>query len=126
MTDRLRATVRALRGATTVERDTAADIVAASAELVREVCARNSVAPADVISIVFTATPDLTSEFPAAGARSLGLSGVPLLCAREIDVRGALRRCIRVLVHVHTDRAPEALEHVYLADARALREDLGR
>ena len=121
-TDRQR--VRALRGAITVARDDPAEIVAATTELLKEMLARNDAAPDDLISVVFTATADLTSEFPAAAARSLGISDVPLLCAQEIPVPGAVPHCIRVLMHLYTERDYASLRHVYLRDARGLRTDL--
>lgn len=117
--------VRALRGAITVERDEPGAVVAAATELLSEMLARNGVEHDDVVSILFTSTPDLTSEFPAVAARSLGLSDVALMCAAEIAVPGALARCIRVLIHLSTDLAPGELRHVYLREARALRADLG-
>jgi chorismate mutase len=116
--------MRALRGAITVPRDRPDDIRDATVELLSEMFARNDVAAEDVVSVVFTATPDLTSEFPAVAARFLGLSDVPRLCAAEIAVPGALPLCIRVLLHLYTDRAPGELRHVYLRDARSLRSDL--
>ena len=117
--------VRAIRGAITVPADEPAEIVSATEELLAALLARNRVAPDEVISAIFTTTPDLTSEFPAAAARRLGLAGVPLLCAAEIAVPGALPRCVRVLLHVASARALGDIEHVYLGDARALRADLG-
>ena len=116
--------VRGIRGATTVPADTREDIIAATAELVGEMLARNGVAPDDLVSIVFTATPDLHAEFPAAAARGMGLSEVPLLCARELDIAGALPRCIRVLMHAYTELEAAGLRHVYLGAARQLRTDL--
>ena len=116
--------VRALRGATTVEHDEAAAIIEATVEVLRELLSRNAVAPEDVISVVFTATPDLTSEFPAVAARELGLSDVPLLCATEIAVPGAVPHCVRVLMHLNTPRSRAELQHVYLRGARHLRDDL--
>ena len=116
--------VRALRGATTVEADDAAAITEATAELLSEMLARNGVEHDDLISVVFTATPDLTSGFPAAGARSLGISDVPLLCAAEIGVPGSMPRCVRVLMHVYTEASRSELRHVYLRDAESLRADL--
>lgn len=116
--------LRALRGATSVEADTAVLIEAATAELLEQMLERNSLAPEDLVSLIFTATPDLTSAFPAAAARGLGLGGVPLLCAQEIAVPGALPRCIRVLMHLYTERDYASLRHVYLGEARRLREDL--
>lgn len=116
--------VRALRGATTVERDDAQVIIEATRELLEEMLVRNEVATDDLISLVFTATPDLVSDFPAAAARAIGISDVPLLCAREIAVDGALPRCIRVLMHLHTTRSRGELRHVYLNGATSLRSDL--
>lgn len=116
--------VRALRGATTVAEDTPDEVVEATTELLRAMLSRNGAGPPDLISVVFTATPDVTSAFPAAAARALGISDVPLLCAAEIPVPGALGRCIRVLIHLYTERAPDELEHVYLRAARSLRSDL--
>ena len=116
--------VRALRGAITVESDDAAAITEATSELLREMLERNSVTAEDLISVVFTATPDLTAGFPAAAARALGIADVPLLCAAEIAVPGALPRCVRVLMHVHTEAERAALRHVYLRGAEALRTDL--
>ena len=121
-TDRQR--VRALRGAITVESDEPDQIVAATVELLREMLGRNEAAPEDLISVVFTATTDLVSEFPAAAARTIGISDVPLLCAQEIPVPGAVPRCIRVLMHLYTERDYASLRHVYLRDARGLRTDL--
>jgi chorismate mutase len=117
--------LRALRGATTVMHDDPDAVHEATVELLTEMFSRNGVAADDVVSVVFTATPDLTSEFPAVAARALGLSDVPLLCAAEIAVEGALPRCIRVLLHLYTDLQAGELRHVYLREARALRADLG-
>jgi chorismate mutase len=114
--------VRALRGATTATANSAEAIATATGELLEAMLRRNDVGGDDLISIIFTTTPDLNAGFPAAAARSLGLSDVPLLCAQEIDVPGAPARCIRVLMHLDTARDP--LESVYLGEARALRTDL--
>ena len=114
--------VRALRGATTARGNTADAIEAATAELLDAMMTRNRVSEQDLISIIFTTTTDLNAGFPAAAARSLGFSDVPLLCAQEIDVPGAPARCIRVLMHLETRRDP--LESVYLGEARTLRADL--
>ncbi|MEZ5137877.1 MAG: chorismate mutase [Acidimicrobiales bacterium] len=118
------ATVRALRGATTCAADTPDEIAGRTVELLEEVFARNGVDHDDLISIWFTATEDLVSAFPAAGARTIGLGDVPLLCAREIPVVGSMPRCVRVLIHLHTERSRDELHHVYLHDARSLRDDL--
>jgi len=113
----------ALRGATSVPRNDAREIRDATTELMQAIVERNSLAPADVVSCIFTATDDLDAEFPAVAARALGFDRVPLLCAREIPVPGALPRVIRVLIHYHADDGHEA-RHVYLRDAAALRTDL--
>jgi chorismate mutase len=86
--------------------------------------ARNEIAHDDLISIVFTATDDVTAGFPATAARAIGLGDVPLLCARELDVKGSTPRCIRVLMHLTTTRTRQQLRHVYLEGARGLRDDL--
>jgi chorismate mutase len=117
-------TVRALRGATTADTDTPQQISERIQELLSALFARNGVDHDDLISIVFTATGDLVSMFPAAGARELGLGDVPLLCARELDIVGSTPRCLRVLVHLTTDKARADLHHVYLHGARSLRDDL--
>lgn len=116
--------MRALRGATTVAADDAGAIVAATRSLLELMLERNEAAPDDLISVVFTATDDLTAEFPAAAARSLGLGHIPLLCAREMAVPGDVARCIRVLMHLYSDRDYASLRHVYLGEARQLRTDL--
>ena len=116
--------LRAVRGATTVDEDAKEEILSATAELIEEMIARNDLARDDLVSIVFTATPDLRAVFPAEAARGLGISDVPLLCARELDVEGAMPRCIRVLMHAYTERALQAVRHVYLGDAKKLRSDL--
>jgi chorismate mutase len=116
--------VRAVRGATTVTADQPALIRAAVTELLETILNDNDVAPTDIVSAVFTATPDLVSEFPAHAARLLGWTDIPLLCAQELPVVGALPRCIRVLVHAETRRARHEIRHVYLRDAVLLRADL--
>ena len=113
----------ALRGAISVERNDAKDILEATAELMQEVMRRNALAPEAVISCIFTATNDLNAEFPAVAARALGFENVPLLCAREIPVPRSMPRVIRVLIHYYAE-ADHRPEHVYLGDARALRGDL--
>lgn len=118
--------LRAVRGAISVDRDERDLVLAASAELVREVLERNQLTPDDLVSIVFTATPDLTSEFPAYAARLMGLVDVPLLCASEIAVPGAMPRVLRLLAHVETDLTRSQVRHVYLRAAAALRTDLPR
>ena len=116
--------VRAIRGATQVDRDDRDEILVAVGELITAVLERNQLTAADLISIVFTATPDLRSEFPAYGARQLGITDVPFLCATEIDVPGAMPRVLRLLAHVETDQPREAIRHAYLRGAHGLRTDL--
>ena len=115
--------LRALRGAITVERNEADAILGATEELVHEIMERNGLTAADMVSCVFTVTDDLDAEFPAVAARDMGLSAVPLLCAREMHVPGSLPRVIRLLLHcyVDTDTPPR---HVYLREAVSLRRDL--
>ncbi|MHB8670010.1 MAG: chorismate mutase [Acidimicrobiales bacterium] len=116
--------VRALRGATTVEVDSAQQVHDRVTALLEEMLARNAVHHEDLISIVFTATEDVTSAFPAAAARAMGLGDVPLLCARELSVDTGTPRCIRVLMHLTTQRTRAELRHVYLEGAQGLRDDL--
>jgi chorismate mutase len=118
--------VRAVRGATQVDHDDRDEILEAVAELVAEVLQRNGLADEDVISMMFTATPDLTAEFPAYAARKMGLSDVPLLGATEMAVPGGMPRVLRLMAHVETDRARADIRHVYLRGAAALRTDLPR
>ena len=114
----------ALRGATTVVADDAAQILAATDELMRELMSRNGLTAEALVSCIFTLTPDLNATFPAQAAREMGLSSVPLLCARELDVVGGTPLCIRVLMHLSTDTARDRLHHVYLEGAKGLRDDL--
>ncbi len=116
--------LRAVRGAITVDRDERELLLEACSALVREVLVRNSLATDDLVSIFFTATPDLVSEFPAYAARQMGLVDVPLLCASEIAVPGAMPRVLRLLAHVDTDLPRSEVRHVYLRGAAALRTDL--
>ncbi len=116
--------VRAARGAIVVPGDAADEVLAATEKLLSAVLHRNAVATDDLISILFTATDDLVSAFPAEAARRMGLGGVPLLCAREISVEGSMRSVIRILAHFHTDKALDEVAHVYLDGAESLRDDL--
>lgn len=118
------ATVRALRGATTVDEDTPGHITPRVQELLSELMRRNGLELDHVVSAIFTATVDLVSMFPATAARGIGFGTVPLLCASEIAVPGAMPRCVRVLLHVSTERARQELRHVYLHGAEVLRDDL--
>jgi chorismate mutase len=116
--------VRAVRGATQVEANDRDLILDAIAELVREVLGRNGLTTEDLISVVFTATPDLNAEFPAYAARRAGMTDVPMLSAAEINVPEAMPRVLRLLAHVETERTRHELRHVYLRGAAALRTDL--
>lgn len=116
--------VRALRGATTIDDDTVEQINERVQALVTAMLDRNGVSHDDLVSVIFTATDDVHAAFPAAAARAIGLGDVPLLCARELDVAGGTPRCIRVLMHLTTERARHELHHVYLQGARGLRDDL--
>jgi chorismate mutase len=114
--------VRALRGATTVDQDTTAEVTERTQALLAAMLERNNLSHEDVISVVFTATDDIHSMFPATAARAIGFGDIPLLCARELDINGAPRRCVRVMMHIET--TSDALHHVYLQGARGLRDDL--
>jgi chorismate mutase len=116
--------VRALRGATTLDLDERDHLFARTQELIAALLTRNDLDEDDLISIVFTATDDVHAAYPAEAAREAGITHVPLLCTRELDIDGGIERCVRVLVHAYTARTPRELRHVYLHDARQLRTDL--
>jgi chorismate mutase len=118
------AAVRALRGATTVDVDTAAQVRERTIALLEAMVERNGVHHDDIISVLFTATDDIHSVFPATAARDIGFGDIPLICARELDIAGATPRCIRVLMHLTTERGRQDLRHVYLEGASGLRDDL--
>ena len=118
--------VRAIRGAVQLEQDDREHLLASVDELIREILAQNSLSTDDLVSMIFTATPDLHSEFPALAARQLGIGDVPLLCAQELDVDGAMPRVIRVMVHAETELEKADVRHVYLRGAAALRRDLAQ
>jgi chorismate mutase len=118
--------VRAIRGATQVEENSKDAILDGTSELVTAVMTRNRLTPADVISVVFSATVGLNAEFPALAARALGFQDVPLLCCTEIDVPGAMPRVVRLLMHVETALERPAIQHVYLRGATALRLDIAQ
>jgi chorismate mutase len=118
--------VRAIRGAVQVAANERTAVLEGTTELVTEVMARNGLTPDDVISVLFTTTPDLTAEFPALAARKLGFQDVPLLCASEIDVPGAMPRVVRLMMHVDTPQPRSALNHVYLRGAASLRLDIAQ
>jgi chorismate mutase len=117
---------RGIRGATTVQNDTEAQILAATRELLTRIVEANGVASKEIASALFTVTPDLTAAFPARAARDLGWRHVALLDAQEIPVPGSLPRCVRVLIHWNTDKPQSEIRHVYLRGAASLRPDLAR
>ena len=117
---------RGVRGAITIERNDAGEIVAATRRLLEQIVAANEMQPAQIASVIFTATPDVDAAYPARAARELGWLHVPLLCMQEMAVPGSLPLCIRVLVHWNTTRALEEINHIYLGRAQALRPDLAQ
>ena len=118
--------IQAIRGAIQVDADEREAILEGTAELVAEVISRNELTADDVISVLFTVTPDLTAEFPALAARKTGFHAVPLMCATEIPVPGAMPRVVRLMAHVETDRPRSEIQHVYLRGAVALRLDIAQ
>ncbi|MBV1950359.1 chorismate mutase [Streptomyces sp. BV129] len=118
--------VRAVRGAVQLERDESGHMEEQVGALLTAVLERNDLTADDLISIWFTATPDLHSDFPAAAARKLGIVDVPLICAQELDIAGAMPRVVRLLAHIESDRPRSAVNHVYLGSAAALRKDIAQ
>jgi chorismate mutase len=116
--------VRAVRGATTVDADAPGAITERVVALLGQILERNGLVEDDIISILFTATEDIMSTFPATAARTMGLGAVPLICARELAITGSVPHCIRVMLHVNTERPRDAIHHVYLEGAQGLRDDL--
>ena len=116
--------IRAFRGATQLRVDTSEEMRKCVAELLKEILEANSISNDDLVSMLFTATPDLTCEFPAVGARVFGITDVPLICASEIDVNGALARTVRVLIHAESGLNRSEVAHIYLNGAQVLRPDL--
>ena len=118
--------VRAVRGATQLDDDVREHLLERVAEMVTDVMTSNDLEVDDVISVLFTATSDLVSEFPAYAARRLGFGDVPLLCARELEIAGSMPRVVRMMAHVETDLSRKDVTHVYLHGAAALRRDLAK
>ena len=116
--------VRAIRGATTAEENTREAIIDATLELLGVIEEKNDLKRADAISIIFTVTSDLTAVFPAAAAREMGLTFVPLLDMAAPAIDGSLEKCIRIMIHINTDKPKEEINHVYLRGAKVLRPDL--
>jgi chorismate mutase len=117
--------VRAARGAIVVSEDTSADVLDATRRLLEEILRRNDVGTDGLISVWFTATEDLRSAFPAEAARRMGMGRVPLMCAQEIPVVGAMPRVVRILMHFHSEAGLDEIAHVYMDGAESLRDDLG-
>ncbi|MDD5593535.1 MAG: chorismate mutase [Candidatus Margulisbacteria bacterium] len=117
--------LRGIRGAITVAANTKEEILAATRELLEQLIRENSLQTDEIASALFSTTEGLNAEFPAVAARELGWTEVPLLCMREIDVPGSLRNCIRVLIHVNTEKKQTAMKHVYLRQAKSLRRPTG-
>lgn len=118
--------MRGVRGAITVEENSAEQIRNATQELLKEILDRNSIRTEEIISAIFTVTPDLNADFPASSARDIGWDSVPMICSNEIPVPGSLPYCIRVLLHVDTSLSQQAIHHVYLREAQKLRRDLAQ
>lgn len=116
--------VRGIRGATTVEENTREEIISKTVELLEKLVERNSVPVEEIASVIFSVTDDLDAEFPAAAAHHLGWARTPLFCTREIPVRGSLEKCIRVLMHVNSEKKQKEMVHLYLYKAKKLRPDL--
>jgi chorismate mutase len=114
----------AVRGATTISKDKPEEVLTATCGLLTEIFQCNSILPEHIVSIMFTVTPDIRSEFPAVAARKLGLTSTPLMCAQEIAKKGSLPRCIRVLIHFYTELPKTKIQPVYLNNAVTLRPDL--
>ncbi|HLF71297.1 MAG TPA: chorismate mutase [Dehalococcoidia bacterium] len=117
---------RGVRGATTVDANSRDAILAAARELLAEMVRANAIERDDVASAYFTTTPDLDAEFPAVAARDMGWTNVALMCGHEMDVPGSLRQCLRILLHVNTDRTQDEICHIYLRGAAVLRPDLAQ
>lgn len=118
--------VRAIRGAITVENNDRDEILAATKELLEEIFKENNIIREDLIEMIFTLTPDLNAVFPAVAAREMGITKVPLMCMSEIPVEGALKKCVRVLIQMNTDKKLDDIVHVYMKGAEVLRPDLKR
>jgi chorismate mutase len=117
---------RGVRGATTVDDDDAKQILAATRELLEEIVRQNNIDHGDIASVIFTMSSDLHAVFPAQAARAMGWTQVPLMCMTELEITGALPRCIRVLIHWNTEKTQNCIHHVYLRQSTSLRPDLVR
>lgn len=118
--------VRALRGAITVEANDSDQIIEETGVLLKKIVEENKLDAEDIISIIFTVTEDLNAAFPAVAARQLGWTSTALMCTREIDVPGSLKKCIRVLMHINSEKSKDELKHIFLKEARSLRPDISQ
>lgn len=116
--------MRAIRGAITVEENTRDSIILNTKELLSKIIKKNEICEEDIVSIIFSSTKDLNAAFPAVAAREIGLTSIALMCTNEIEVPGSLERCVRVLIHINTDKSNKEIKHVYLKNAKTLRPDL--
>ena len=116
--------VRGIRGATSIESNTRVEIISKTKELLQMMVEKNEVHLEDIASVIFSVTDDIDAEFPAIAARDIGWIYTPLFCTREIPVKGSVKRCIRVLIHINSDKNQEEMIHIYLRDAKKLRPDL--
>ena len=116
--------VRAVRGAITVKKNEADEIISNTKILLSKIIELNRIKKDDMISIFFTATPDIDAVFPSVAAREMGFTDVPLMCASELAIKGSLEKCIRVLMHINTNKTNKDIKHVYLKNAKNLRPDL--
>ncbi len=116
--------VRAVRGATTVESNTAEQIIKETTVLLEKIITTNNINEDDIISVIFTVTNDLNAAFPAEAARKAGLTKIALMCMREIDVPGSLKNCIRILMHINTEKSNDQIKHIYLKGSKSLRQDI--
>jgi chorismate mutase len=116
--------VRAIRGAITVENNDATQIISSTADLLNKIVKRNNINVDDIISVFFTTTNELDAAYPAIAARQIGWTSIALMCSNEMHVPGSLEKCIRVLIHINSDKSNSELKHVYLEGAEVLRPDL--
>jgi chorismate mutase len=116
--------VRAIRGATTISQNSADEIYAATIELLKEMTVQNGIDKDDIISVIFSVTSDINAAFPAAAARQIGWTKTAMMCTYEVDVPGSLRKCIRVMMHIETEKMNEELKYIYLREAKVLRPDI--
>ncbi|NLK88134.1 MAG: chorismate mutase [Clostridiaceae bacterium] len=118
--------VRAIRGATTINENSADEIYTATTELLEEMTVQNGIEPDDIVSIIFSVTSDLNAAFPAVAARQMGWTKTAMMCTYEIDVPGSLKKCIRVMMHIQSEKGNDELKYVYLREAKRLRPDLAQ